>query len=681
LTAAEADERSRVAWRLALRAAELLAIDPIGLGGATLRAPPGPARDTWLETFRTFTDDERGSIDAPPPLPRGDERGRGAAVSSTPGTGVHPESPPPATPRKGEAGGIAEPPRPWRRMPPGITEGRLIGGLDLAATLVAGRPVAERGLLAEADGGVLVVPMAERLGASTAAQIGAALDSGEVIVERDGIARRAPARFACVLLDEGIDDERAPTALADRLAFKLDLAAILPRAIGEEDRLTLTEPTISRVAGEILVPDDVVSALCAAGLAFGVPSLRIATLALRAAKASARLAGRGAVEEEDVSLAAALVIAPRATTVPAARAEPDESEPDGQARDEQTDDESFEDQGEAPEPDAPEPPPEDGADQDSGNADEDVLRDPQALTDRLVEATRAAIPAGLLAELGAAAAGPATPGATGRAGAARQSAKRGRPAGVRRGMPGHGVRLAVVETLRAAAPWQRLRRARMPASTANRVLVRREDFRVGRYKQKSETMTLFVVDASGSAALHRLAEVKGAVELILAECYVRRDSVALIAFRGAGAELILPPTRSLVRAKRALAGQAGGGGTPLARAIDASLLVIEAAARRGQTPVAVFLTDGKANIGRSGRPGRAEAEADALAAAQAFHASQAAGKCAALVLDIAPRPGEAARRLATAMGARYIPLPYADARAMSRVVLAAGPVSRPNASV
>ena len=630
----DASAKSAAAWTLATRAARLLAIDPLGLGGATVRAPAGPARDAWLEAFRASLDHVPAAAADP------------AAVA-------------------------------WRRLPPGISEGRLIGGLDLAATLVAGRAVAERGLLAEADGGVLVVPMAERLAGNIAAQIGAALDTGEVIVERDGIARRAPARFACVLLDEGFDDERAPAALAERLAFKLDFSAILPRAA---DKRALARhdgagagPMLPPIplpvrAVDIAVPDDVVAALCAAGIAFGVPSLRVATLALRAAKASARLAGRDAVDEEDVTLAASLVIAPRATTLPSAQPEPERGQDEQDGDDERDGDDRADGQNETPEPGDAEAAPNDPR---PDTAEDDKAGDPRALTDRLVEATLAAIPAGLLAELSLAAAGLKTPGATGRAGAARQSAKRGRPAGVRRGMPGHGVRLAVVETLRAAAPWQRLRRAQGLAVSLNRVLVRREDFRVGRFKQKSETMTLFVVDASGSAALHRLAEVKGAVELILAECYVRRDSVALIAFRGADAELILPPTRSLVRAKRALAGQAGGGGTPLARAIDMAVLATEAAARKGQTPVAVFLTDGKANIGRAGRPGRQEAEADALAAAQAFRAHSRA----ALVLDIAPRPGEPARRLAAAMGARYIALPYADARAMSQVVLAAGPMA------
>ncbi len=203
------------------------------------------------------------------------------------------------------------------------------------------------------------------------------------------------------------------------------------------------------------------------------------------------------------------------------------------------------------------------------------------------------------------------------------------------------------------------------------MLVRREDFRIARYKQRTEAVTIVCVDASGSAALNRLAEAKGAVELILADCYVRRDQVALIAFRGADAAIVLPPTRSLARAKRALAGQAGGGGTPLAAGVAAAALLAGAVRRKGQTPLVVMLTDGRANIGRGGQPGRGAADADAQAAATAFRLSGTA----AMVLDIAPRPADPARRLAVAMGAAYIALPYADAGAMSRAVLEARPAS------
>ena len=115
-----------------------------------------------------------------------------------------------------------------------------------------------------------------------------------------------------------------------------------------------------------------------------------------------------------------------------------------------------------------------------------------------------------------------------------------------------------------------------------------------------ETTTIFVVDASGSAALHRLAEAKGAVELLLADCYIRRDQVALIAFRGSAAELLLPPTRSLARAKRSLAGLPGGGGTPLAAGLDAAFALSDSIRRKGQTPTVIVLTDGRANIARDG---------------------------------------------------------------------------------
>ena len=146
----------------------------------------------------------------------------------------------------------------------------------------------------------------------------------------------------------------------------------------------------------------------------------------------------------------------------------------------------------------------------------------------------------------------------------------------------------IVETLRAAAPWQRLRRRERGPRHGNRSAAdrgaRRRFSHHAPASSGRETTTIFVVDASGSAALHRLAEAKGAVELLLADCYVRRDQVALIAFRGRGAELLLPPTRSLARAKRSLAELPGGGGTPLAAAIDAAAALADAARRKGQTP-------------------------------------------------------------------------------------------------
>lgn len=553
-------------------AARLLAVDPLGLGGAVLRGGPGPERDSWLAAFRAL-------------LPEGTA---------------------------------------WRRMPHQVADDRLLGGLDLAATLAAGRPVADRGLLAEADGGVLVLSTAERAAPAMASRIAAVMDAQMVRLERDGLARQIPARFALVALDEGLEEESIAPALAERLAFHLSpvpLPASHPEAIAEA-RARLNHVEVTAEAAH---------ALCATAAALGIASLRAPILALRAAVAAAALAGRREVAPEDATLAARLVLAPRATMLPASEPPADAEQPPEQT----------------PQADSSAPP----------AAAEGTLED------RVIAAATAALPARLLAGLGAGMRAAARGGASdGRAGVRKATPLRGRPAGTRPGPLRSGARLALVETLRVAAPWQRLRRQSRPDGP--RLRIQASDIRLRRFEAPQQTVAIFVVDASGSAALHRLAEAKGAVELLLADCYVRRDRVALIGFRGRGAELLLPPTASLVRAKRCLAGLPGGGGTPLAAGLDAAQALAQACRRAGRTPLIVLLTDGRANVARDGTGGRARAEGDALAAAQPLRAAAVPS----LLVDTAPRPQPFGRDLAAAMGARYLPLPFADAARLSGAV-------------
>ena len=574
------------AWRTAGLAAALFAIDPSGLGGVVLRAQVGPVRQRWTALFRTL-------------LPQD---------------------------------------IPLRRVPAGVSDDRLIGGLDLTATLRSGRPVAERGLLSEADGGVLVLAMAERLSPSAAARIAVALDTGEVAVERDGLTARMPTRFGVVAEDEGLAEEAPPTVLTERLGLHLDLEGLSQRDLADWPFDLESVTAARKLLPNVRAGGATLEALCATAVALGIASLRAPLQALRAACAAAALNGRTSVEEADSALAATLILAPRATRLPTP-AEPEEP---------------GETDAETPAGEA-EPRPEDpAAAKDDGEAE---------LSERVLDATAAAIPKGLLDKLKLAGQAPRGPQTTGAAGAAKLSLDRGRPIGARAGRPRSGVRLNLVETLRAAAPWQPLRRAH---TTGGKVAIRAEDFRVTRFKQKSETATVFAVDASGSTAFHRLAEAKGAVELLLADCYVRRDQVALLAFRGTGAELLLPPTRSLVRAKRALAALPGGGGTPLAAAIESASALGVTLLRRGITPLLVFLTDGQANIARDGRPGRQQAQADAEKAARHL-ASQ---RLSVLLVDTSPRPSEKARALAAAMAALYLPLPQADARKLDAAVRA-----------
>jgi magnesium chelatase subunit D len=521
----------------------------------------------------------------------------------------------------------------------------------------------------------LLLAMAERMTAAAAARFGNVLDTQSVCLQRDGLDSVYTARLALVALDEGAsDDEHMPASLADRLAFRLLMGE---QADQEEGPQWTAEEVLAARArlAQVHLPPDEASALCAAALALGIDSLRASVFAARAARAAAALAGCDSVEEEHTAVAARLVLAPRATRLPPT---PPPPPPDSAESQEPPPDPppeppaSPESQAEPPDSTPPGSEPEqaqDGEDGKDGDSDEAPEGDPQAsqtLGERVIEAAQAAIPAGLLARLKISQLQRAKTASAGSAGAMQKNALRGRPVGARKGEPRAGQRLNVLETLRAAAPWQRLRHAALPATTTQRprIVVRKEDFHVARFRQLGQTTTVFVVDASGSLALNRLAETKGAVELLLADCYVRRDSVAVLAFRGKTAELLLPPTRSLARAKRSLAGLPGGGGTPLASALDAAGALADQLRRKGETPILVLLTDAKANIARDGSPGRARAASDALAAASQLRLSG----YSALLVDASPQPQPGAQQLAAAMGAQYLALPYGGAQSLNQAV-------------
>ncbi len=577
------------AWSDAVTAAQLFAIDPVGTGGVLVRSRAGPVRDRWVTILR-------------------------AALLIS---------------------------QPLKHLPLHIADGRLLGGLDLNATLLAGRPVAERGLLVEADGGVLMVAMAERLPSAAAVHITAAMDARETIVERDGLSLRMPTRFGVIALDEGLDDEFAPGSLGDRLGFHVDLNEIPIREAGEFAMYRAAISAARERLSALRTNEKQVEAMCTAAAALGIVSLRAPILALRVACASAALSAHDEVDQDDIALAARLVLAPRALVFP------QEQEPEH--------------------PEQPhEQPPSEFADDDKADTDNPDLD--RALDEVILAAVQAALPPDVLAALRGSSMR-SRGRSQGKAGALQKSSKRGRPAGVSRGELRGGAKLNVIETLRAAAPWQPLRRREAAASgetSRPRILIRKDDFRISRFKQRTETTTIFVVDASGSAALHRLAEAKGAVELLLADCYIRRDQVALIAFRGSAAELLLPPTRSLARAKRSLAGLPGGGGTPLAAGLDAAFALSDSIRRKGQTPTVIVLTDGRANIARDGSQGRPRAEEDAINAARQLRMAD----ITTVLVDTSPRPGASGGALAKEMGARYLTMPHADATTLSKAVLA-----------
>lgn len=502
-----------------------------------------------------------------------------------------------------------------RKLHPTISDEQLFGGIDLSATLAGNKIVFNQGLIHGES--AFVLTMAERAGPDLAAKLAQVLD--------------ADKGHCLILLDEGAEDgEHAPPALIERLAFHVDLDGI---GAGELAPAGHDQAAIEKARGMLrLVPagTEEVTALVSLAARFGIDSLRAPLLALRAARANAALHLRDRISAEDLALAASLVYPSRATMLPAEEEAPP-PEQDPPAPEDQTQ------EGESPEPGA-------------GIPDE-----------MLIDAVRALLPAHLLDQL--VPAGTARGGAgSGGAGARHKGNRRGRPLPPRPGRLDGTSRIDLVATLRAAAPWQPMRRTASPDRPG--LLIRPSDIRLKRYEETSDRLLIFVVDASGSAAMSRLGEAKGAVELLLAEAYARRDHVALIAFRGTTAEILLPPTRSLVQTKRRLAGLPGGGGTPLAAGLKAAGELAVQARGRGLSPTLAMLTDGRANIALDGEADRTRAGLDATTLARMIRTQGIPG----IVLDMSNRPQEALRDLAAQMGAPYVPLPRADAKRLSNAI-------------
>lgn len=162
-------------------------------------------------------------------------------------------------------------------------------------------------------------------------------------------------------------------------------------------------------------------------------------------------------------------------------------------------------------------------------------------------------------------------------------------------------KLAVASTLRASAPFQKMRRQRAKGTKKENklVYVDKSDFRIKRMARKAGSLIIFVVDASGSMALNRMDAAKGAALSLLSEAYKSRDKICLVAFHGDKAEVVVPPTKSMALTKNRLEGMPCGGGSPLTHglvlAMRTGLNAIKVKQDVGRV-IIVLLSDGRANV-------------------------------------------------------------------------------------
>ena len=591
----------------------LNAVSP-AIGGVLVRGEKGTAKSTMV----------RGLAALLPPVP---------VVPGCPYS-CDPAVPDPACPA-GPHGAAPPELRPvtLAELPVGATEDRLTGSLDIERVLTAGTTAFQPGLLAAAHRGVLYVDEVNLLHDHLVDLLLDAAALGVNYVEREGISVRHASRFLLVGTMNPEEGELRPqlldrfgltvqvTASQDwaeraevvrrRLAFEADPAGFITRFSADTAKLAAQVAAARNRLPGVDLPDAALRQICAVCGSFGVDGMRADLVTARTAIALAAWHGRDVVTEEDIRIAARLALPHRRRRDPF----------DAPGLDEQALDEALREASSEPEPpgprgpdggpdgpgdgpgDGPDDGPDDGPGGPSGPSGPGGL--PDSSTPQPPQQSRQPAEAPPSAPVSPAAPFRArlltVPG-VGEGAPGRRSAARGpfgRTVGARlpqdRSFALHLPATVRAATVRGATPRIRLARADL-----------REAVREGR----EGNLVLFAVDASGSmAARQRMRAVKGAVLSLLLDAYQRRDKVGLVTFRGAGAELTLPPTSSVEAAARRLAGLATGGRTPLAAGLARAARVL--AAERLRDPrrraLLVVVTDGRATSGSDADLARAAA--------------------------------------------------------------------------
>ena len=568
-----------------LEALLILAVDP-SLGGLLLLGEKGTAKSTAARALAELL----------PPLAAAEGCPYGCSAEA--GTALCPF----CRERLAAEGELrmVERPSPFRTLPLGVTEDRLLGGLDWEGTLRGGRPLLKPGLLAEANGGLLYIDEINLLDPALAHLLLDAVSAGRVLLEREGFSASYPARVALLATMNPEEGQLGPQ-LADRMALTVELAGENEPALRAEvvrRRLAFeADPAAFRRsyarAGEALrrriaearrlLPEVGLSEAARSLISRLVLADRLAghrgDLALaKAGRAWAALSGLEELGPRQVLDIAGLVLSSRRRPLP--------PESPGRVKAERL--EKSEDNRpslfETPLlAEVQEIPPEYKGGQEDGDRESLVQIFKSAEAFRLItpQSRREIGPK----ERSGRRSGRESFKAVGRF--YRTSARRlGRP-------------LSLAATLRAAAPFQKSRRRQAEGGSERPLFLRPADFREKVYRRKSGRLVVFVVDSSGSiGTLYRMEEAKAAALALLSEAYQKRDRVALIAFYGRKAELLLPPTNSPDLAARLLAELPSGGKTPLSAALflTRKLLRVEQAKDPAITPHIILMTDGRPNI-------------------------------------------------------------------------------------
>ncbi|MGB5101118.1 MAG: putative cobaltochelatase [Methanothrix sp.] len=494
-------------------------------------------------------------------------------------------------------------------LPLGATEDRVVGSLNVERAIKEGIKALEPGILAACNRGILYIDEVNLLDDHVADVLLDSAAMGVNIVEREGVSVAHPSKFILVgtmnpeegeirpqLLDRfglqvsvvGIDDVDQRMQIAKMAeAFDADPDAFMEMSQKSQAELKEKISRARKILRKVAMSDDLLRSIASTCIDLGVKTHRAEIVITRTAKTIAAFDGRTEVNQEDAKKAMELALAHRMRSRPF---EPPTLNKDKLEKSMSQNQPEHKHQHQNPQ---------------QQKKNEQQPQEPDDQKD--ANTTQAAQPQEQVFEIGTPIDTRAITMPRKRDRIARRKtsgrrmntlALRNRGRYLRQRMPLEGKDIAIDATIRAAAPYQRVRFG------PNAIQVRSEDIREKERVGKTSAVVLFVVDASGSmGANQRMESAKGAVLSMLMDSYQKRDKIGMVAFKGKEAELILPPCSSVDLALRCLRELPTGGKTPLSAGLSRAMQLLQGELRKDEETklMMVLISDGRANVGMGGK--------------------------------------------------------------------------------
>ena len=436
-----------------------------------------------------------------------------------------------------------------------------------------------------------------------------------------------------IALDESESNEMPRANLSDYLIFSVNLGGTRYKDL---KRVSINRKKIAEARenlATVRVDKKILDYLLASAEIFSISNMHTIFSTLKVAKALCAYKGKKSVSRVDITLAISLSMIHKAKQIPEFQQEEKAKAPEQeQLRD---DNESKENNSEL-------------------NNEEKKM---------LIDALKISLPSNLIESLLLKNSQTISLGESAGSGEKNNNFSAGRPIPSVNRKYSSDKRIDLMATLTRAIPWQKIRSSSVTKKN-RKIIIYPQDIMIKRFEKQSERLLIFLVDASGSNAIGRLAEAKGAIEILLSDAYAKRDNVALISFSGLKADPLLLPTKSLVTAKKKLSSLPGGGATPLANGLLEAFNMADAARSRNIKPIIILLSDGRGNMSLDGEGDRIKAIKDTNYVASLIKRNAINN----IFIDTSRRKTPIADELARELNGHYFQLPLANSSSISKAV-------------